>query len=93
MKELNEIEEQQVTGGRKRDNYDFSTLEALENSPIFEQLKNEIKNIKYSVNFTELNTSRIFEITRKLKIIIKENGYTVYENAAIQFTKKYWDLV
>ena len=93
MKELNEIEEQQVTGGRKRDNYDFSTLEALENSPIFEQLKNEIKNIKYSINFTELNTSRIFEITRKLKIIIKENGYTVYENAAIQFTKKYWDLV
>ena len=93
MKELNENEELKVTGGRKRDKFDFSTLEEIENSPIIEQLKDKLLEIKNSVDFTELNESRIFEISRRLKIIVTANGYTVYEIAMVRFIKKYWDII
>ena len=94
MKKLNEKEEEKVSGGVRHKTGDFQTIEDIENSPIFEQLKNKIIELRNSAGFTELSSaSRVIWVKVRVEPIIKENGYTIEEKLLIVFIKKYWDLV
>ena len=79
---------EKVAGGNDEEVQTLKTLDEIENSPIFDKLKKQLRKYK-DAGYSKKADSTVTDLVRYALSL----GYFVSSLAGIKFVKKYWDLV
>ena len=81
-----------VSGGTDDSLKLLSSIEAIESSPIFEQLKEKISERKSGGLILDRD-EKIVSVASDVRRVAKVNRYTIHVSLAMRFVEKWWPLV
>lgn len=82
----------EVSGGTDDSLKILSSIEAIESSPIFEQLKEKISERKSRGLILDCD-EKIVSVASDVRRVAKVNRYTIHVSLAMRFVEKWWSLV